>query len=146
MKEGKKDMQSLSAVSETNQSLSGDTTRKIKTELGKDEFMQILVTQLRNQDPLSPMEDRDFIAQMAQFSVVEQIQNLNTGSSFAQACGLVGKQVFATVTASDGSSKAVSGLVKSVQTMQGVPYLQVGDTMIPYSTDLIVYDKSVEIV
>jgi len=44
--------------------------------LGKDEFIKILMTQLQNQDPLSPMEDKDFIAQMATFSSLEQMMNM----------------------------------------------------------------------
>ena len=46
-------------------------------ELGKDAFLQILVAQLANQDPLSPTSDTEFIAQMAQFSSLEQMQNMN---------------------------------------------------------------------
>ncbi len=48
-----------------------------KTDLDKDAFLRLLTTQLANQDPLNPMEDREFIAQLAQFSSLEQMQNLN---------------------------------------------------------------------
>ena len=47
-------------------------------KLGKDAFLQILITQLQNQDPTSPMDDKEFIAQMAQFSSLEQMQNMTT--------------------------------------------------------------------
>lgn len=46
-------------------------------DLDKDAFLRLLTTQLGNQDPLNPTEDREFIAQMAQFSSLEQMQNLN---------------------------------------------------------------------
>ncbi len=72
-------------------------------ELGQDAFLQLLVTQLSNQDPLSPQENGEFIAQLAQFSSVEGIQNLNTSvedmatslrsNQALQASALVGRNV-----------------------------------------------------
>ncbi|WP_067729389.1 flagellar hook assembly protein FlgD [Oceanobacillus damuensis] len=52
-------------------------TRAPSTDLGKDEFLQILMTQLQNQDPTSPMDDREFISQMATFSSLEQMMNMS---------------------------------------------------------------------
>ncbi|HOO11479.1 MAG TPA: flagellar hook capping FlgD N-terminal domain-containing protein [Bacillota bacterium] len=48
-----------------------------RSGMGKDAFLQLLVNQLRNQDPLNPVNDKEFLAQMAQFSTLEQMQNLN---------------------------------------------------------------------
>lgn len=68
--------------------------------LGKDEFLKLLITQLRFQDPMNPMEDKEFIAQMAQFNSLEQMQTLNRNftansefSQLTQASSLIGKNV-----------------------------------------------------
>jgi len=72
-------------------------------ELDKNAFLLLLVTQLKNQNPLQPMENREFIAQLTQFSTLEQITNmtksiqdflkLQQGSLQAQAASLIGKHV-----------------------------------------------------
>lgn len=56
----------------------GATANSGKDELGKDAFLQLLVTQLQNQDPLNPTDNTEFVAQLAQFSSLEGITNLNT--------------------------------------------------------------------
>lgn len=60
----------LSNYQTTQRSTGSDT-------LGKDDFLKILMTQLQNQDPLNPMQDKDFIAQMATFTSLEQMTNMN---------------------------------------------------------------------
>jgi flagellar basal-body rod modification protein FlgD len=59
-----------------------------KTSLGKDDFLRLFVTRLANQDPSSPMQDEDFIAQMAQFTQLEELQNMNTSLENALASDL----------------------------------------------------------
>ncbi len=70
-----------------------------KSVLGQDDFLKILITQLRNQDPMEPMQDRDFIAQMATFSSLEQMSSMNKtmqemrGIMLGQATTYVGKTI-----------------------------------------------------
>ncbi len=71
------------AVSTAPKDLFSEATTK--QDLGKDEFLHLLITELQNQDPLNPMENRDFIAQMAQFSSLEQMLNVNTNLEVLQA-------------------------------------------------------------
>ncbi len=64
-----------------------DNKKKLEgSKLGKDSFLKLMMTQLQHQDPLSPMDNKDFIAQMAQFSSVEQMANIakNTANSAKQ--------------------------------------------------------------
>ncbi len=79
---------------------SGNTKLSQGKELDKDAFLKLLVTQLRYQDPFSPMEDKEFVAQMAQFSTLEQITNMSkelekflVDMSWAQFFNLIGKRV-----------------------------------------------------
>jgi flagellar basal-body rod modification protein FlgD len=74
------------------------TTNASRTSMGKDEFLRLLVTQLQNQDPLSPLQPHEFAAQLAQFSSVEQLTQLNDGmaaqSQLVQLTAMMGQTNF----------------------------------------------------
>jgi flagellar basal-body rod modification protein FlgD len=91
--------------------------------LGKDEFLQLLVTQLQNQDPLDPMDNTQFVAQMAQFSSLEQMKNLFQVSQFQQGASMIDKDIKAEITDDDGTSELIYGTVTSARESNGDIYL-----------------------
>ena len=112
--------------------------------LGKDAFLQLLVTQLSNQDPLNPMDDREFITQLVQLSTLEQMTSLNAGIEvlhLIQATGLVGKNVEALT--SDGSY--VVGTVTEVKFTDSEPLLMVEDMAIRLDDVVSVFEADSEI-
>jgi len=110
-------------------SSTGASTTKTNNELGKDDFLQLLVTQLQHQDPLAPMEDKEFISQMAQFTSLEQMKNMNTAVQITQATSYIGKQV----TWPDDVGVLQNGIVSSVQIISGVPNLVIDSKTIALS-------------
>ncbi|WP_434511475.1 flagellar hook capping FlgD N-terminal domain-containing protein [Desulfitobacterium sp. AusDCA] len=143
----------MSTINSTNsttqtgsQSSSGTAVSNAVTKtLGKDDFLKLLVTELANQDPLQPMDNKDFIAQMAQFSSLEQMNNvatsvndLNTSMEsyfqqglLSQGAALIGKQVSGMDT--DGET-VISGKVDSVKWLDGNPQLNLLQTDGSYKT------------
>jgi flagellar basal-body rod modification protein FlgD len=101
-----------------------------KNILGKDDFLKLMVAQMKNQDPMNPSDDKDNIAQMAQFSSLEQITNLATATQkladsmqTTQTLGLIGHTV--SYKATDGT--LTTGMVSGVDVAGGTPTLTVGD-------------------
>lgn len=77
--------------------------------LGKDEFLKLLITELKNQNPLEPLDSKEYIAQLATFTQVEQIQEMRRELSFLSSISWIGKKVKAVY-----EEKEYSGEVKGI--------------------------------
>ena len=110
-------------------------------ELGKDDFLNLLVTQLQYQDPLEPMDDKAFIAQMAQFSSLEQMQNLNRTVSYSTGFAMMGKYISASFTDAEGVYRNVSGQVESVKMSEGKFYVLVDGYDVPMDNVATISDS-----
>ncbi len=132
----------MSVTSATSTAATSSTVSNMvnnpKSVLGKDAFLQMLVTKLKYQDPLNPMTDDNFSSTMAQYSTVEQLTNLNStfGTSIdalnknmvslllmqntSQAAAIIGKNV--TI---DNNGVTVTGTVDTVKFVDGQPKLMV---------------------
>jgi flagellar basal-body rod modification protein FlgD len=123
--------------------------RKPTTQMGKDQFLQILVTQLRYQDPMQPMEDKEFISQMAQFSALEQTMNMakevsSLRQSPGMASGLIGKTISWMDVNTQGVTEMYSGVVDSIVWRDGLQYAQAGGSEIPIDEILSVSDTGTQ--
>jgi flagellar basal-body rod modification protein FlgD len=89
--------------------------------LGKDQFLKLFVAQLQHQDPMNPMNDNEFMAQMASFSTLEQVTNMAVANERSSTIGLIGR----TVTYTDKNNVTHTGTVEKVTTKDGKPLLTV---------------------
>jgi flagellar basal-body rod modification protein FlgD len=115
-----------------------DKFQPAKKELDKDAFLQILVAQLRYQNPMSPMDQDQFMTQMTQITALEQIMNLNKNmelllkmEELSLSAGLVGRQV--TVAGEDGGE--VEGTVEKLVVDDNGLKLVINGT--PYDYDMV---------
>ncbi|MCH1623780.1 flagellar hook assembly protein FlgD [Fredinandcohnia quinoae] len=128
------------------------TERKTGSDiLGKDDFLKILMTQLQNQDPMNPMEDKDFIAQMATFSSLEQMTNMNktlekfvnsqSGELLLKYSSMIGKEVEYSYKDTDANgdevTKTGSGVVKSISQKSDFIQLELEDGTTIYNDEII---------
>ncbi|TXK68117.1 flagellar hook capping FlgD N-terminal domain-containing protein [Paenibacillus sp. N3.4] len=113
-----------------------ETAKNAKTKdkdnktLGKDDFLKILITQLKNQDPTQPLQDKEFIAQMAQFTSVEQLTNMAgemklMRQSLGFVSGLIGKTISWMDNDASGASVEKTGIVDSIVFKDGNQYATV---------------------
>jgi flagellar basal-body rod modification protein FlgD len=104
--------------------------------LGKEAFLQLLLTQMQSQNPLSPMEGHDFFQQLAQLSLLEQMWTMNDNlnnlmgqQQVLQASSLIGKIVEATKE----NGAQITGTVKGVRIVDDQVFLDVDNDSIPLS-------------
>ncbi|GMX62159.1 flagellar hook assembly protein FlgD [Paenibacillus elgii] len=101
-----------------------------KGKLGQDEFLKILMTQLSNQDPTQPLQDKEFIAQMAQFTSVEQLTKMSSEmkmlrQSLGFASSLIGKKVTYTYVDKNNKSIVKTGTVESILMKKDEQYAKI---------------------
>lgn len=129
-------MDSISSVSSN-----AIATTTASQTLGKEDFLNLLMTQLRHQDPLNVKDDREFIAQLAQFSTLEQTTNLGISmenlagfQQMSQAANLIDREVEALVPATEegGEAQVVKGLVTETRMSGSSVKLMVEGTEIDF--------------
>jgi flagellar basal-body rod modification protein FlgD len=120
-------------------------TQGANQNMDKNAFMKLLVSQLQNQDPMSPVANEDFVAQLATFSSLEQLEGLNQNvvamialnqsnallSQLTQSSALIGKEV----TWQDFETEAThSGTVESVKIVDGLAVLRIDGQDVPLAS------------
>lgn len=117
-----------------NKKLKEDQKIVSKSVMEQADFMKLLITQLRTQDPTKPLDDKEFIGQMAQFTslkqmneMTENMKGLTKEFAFTKAVNLVNK----TVSWVDENEQVNTGLVSSVKIRNGETYLNIGDQDVP---------------
>lgn len=108
-------------------------TKAANSSLDKDAFLQLLVAQMKYQDPLEPTSNTEYISQLATFSELEEMQNLTSGMTLQRASALVGQYCFMKVTDSTGDTTYPEGYVDYVVYENNKAYLSINETL--YSID-----------
>lgn len=114
---------------------SESSVKKAATSSGmdKDAFLQLLVAQMKYQDPLEPTSNTEYISQYATFSQVEQMQNMAATMELSRASSMVGKLVEVSTTDSNGETKTIQGMVEYVTYENNKAYVSIEGTL--YAAD-----------
>ena len=127
----------VQSIGPTASSAFTGTSNAQSAGLGQADFLTLLMKQMQNQDPLSPVSGTDFVAQLAQFSSLQSAQQLNSNinqmlvlQQVTQGASLIGKQI---TFASDGRTLTTRGTVDSVQVNNGAVQLMVGNQPVALS-------------
>lgn len=111
------------------------------SSMGKDDFLQLLVAQMKYQDPLEPTSNTEYIAQYATFSQVEQMQNMSQNMDLSRASTLVGKTVQVTTTMENGTDKTIMGKVDYVKFENGKALVSIDEELYPLDEVSYVCDE-----
>ncbi len=122
----------VESASQSSLSKAKETTAA-NNGMDKDAFLQLLVAQMKYQDPMEPTSNTEYIAQYAQFSQVEQMQNMSASMDLQRASQLVGQEVYIKTTTSSGDTKYVEGKVDYVVYENNKAYLSIDESL--YSMD-----------
>lgn len=124
----------IQALTASSESLSSSSTKSSNSTLDKDAFLQLLVAQMKYQDPLEPTSNTEYISQFATFSELEEMQNMRSALDLSRASGLVGQQVIMKVTSeTTGETSYKNGKVDYVVYENGKAYLSISGSL--YSLD-----------
>lgn len=140
-------MASVSAIVEEGKILdSVSSTEKKATEnassLGKDDFLQLLVAQMKYQDPMEPTSNTEYIQQYATYSELEQMMNMSETMDLQRASTMVGQTVYVEYTTATGEDKAVEGVVDYVYYESGTPFVSINGELYKAEDVVSVYDAT----
>ena len=136
----------LSAIVEEGKLLDSISIEKKANEasssLGKDDFLQLLVAQMKYQDPMEPTSNTEYIQQYATYSELEQMMNMSETMDLQRASGLVGQMVCVEFTTDAGIDKVVEGIVDYVYYESGTPYVSINGELYKAEDVTSVYDAT----
>lgn len=142
----------------TEQTTTTTTTTDVNNTLDKDAFLKLLLTELKYQDPMDPVKDKEFMAQMASFSTLEQMTNLNTSFSqlssnitdnllpgllMQQSGTMIGREV--TYINPDDSTASLTGIIESALITNGTAYYVIDGKEVAANNILEIGDQCVSI-
>ncbi|MGI6734236.1 MAG: flagellar hook assembly protein FlgD [Anaerovoracaceae bacterium] len=115
----------IDAISSYTQTMNTTESKSKNNGLTMDDFFKLMVAQLANQDMFNPVDDTQFIAQMAQFSMVQALSELSQASATAYSVSLIGKEATVAQMGSDGTMMVHKGIVDSVILYNGSPQITI---------------------
>lgn len=120
--------------------------RTTGSEIGQDAFLQLLITQLKNQDPMNPMNNSEFLSQQAQFTQISELQKLNKTMSstneMMQASSLIGKNV--QLTDPNNSLNILSGTVSEAKIDSGGASIVINGESYPLSNVISIKEANAD--